>query len=53
MCNFSTATEFVPTGLKKQRARISKSLEILDKVDPGNMNTYALNIIGMKTVQIL
>ena len=46
MRSFNIATEFVPTGLKKQRMRILKSLVILDKVDPEDTNIYAPNIIG-------
>ena len=45
MRSFNIPTEFVPTGLKKQRMRILKSLVILDKVDPEDTNIYAPNII--------
>ena len=45
MRSSNVATKFDPTGPKKQRTKILKSLEILDKIDPEYTNIYAPNII--------
>lgn len=44
MRSSNIATEFVSMGFKKQRTRISKSLDIFDKKDSEDTNIYAPNI---------
>ena len=37
---------YVPTGLKKNRTRMLKSLSTLEKIHPDDTNVFASNIIG-------
>ena len=37
---------YVPTGLKKVRTRMFKSLSTLEKMHPDDTNVFASNIIG-------
>lgn len=45
MRDSNITTEFIPAGLKKQRTRILKQLQTLDKMGPKDTNIYAPNII--------
>lgn len=44
MCSSNIATEFVQTGIKKERTRILQSPVILDKMCPDDTKVYAPNI---------
>ena len=41
MCSSNIATEFVQTGIKKERTRILQSPVILDKMCPDDTKVYA------------